>query len=99
MTTTTADVLAAIIRANGTADALRRAIVAMTRDGGNESAPSWRAYVAALANHDAATAEMEAARDNRWDDATTTFCGDCAESLSTDCPDCGGYGIITATTT
>lgn len=29
----------------------------------------------------------------------STSCADCAESLDTDCPDCGGYGIITATRT
>lgn len=25
----------------------------------------------------------------------TITCPDCAESLSTECPDCGGYGVIT----
>ena len=87
MTTTTGEVLAAITRAAGTSDALRAARTAMTRDGGDETAPSWAAYLAALVNYDAATAALTAARDSRWDDDDA------------DCPDCGGYGVVTATRT
>jgi hypothetical protein len=86
MTATTGQVLAAITRAARAADALRAARTAMTRDGGNENAPTWAAYLAALANHDAATAALTAARDSRWDDD--------ADDDADDCPACNGHGAF-----
>jgi hypothetical protein len=80
MTTTTEEVLAAITRAAGTSDALRAARTAMTWDSGDETAPTWAAYLAALANYDAATAALTAARDSRRDDDAD------------DCPSCDGTG-------
>ena len=85
MTATTGEVLAAVIRANGTGESLRRAIVAMTRDGGDESAPSWGAYLAALEQHAAASAAADAAVDSQWDDDAA----DCAY-----CDGTGGSGVV-----
>lgn len=42
------DVYGAIIRARTAADTLDRARAAMLRDHGNENAPSWPTYIAAL---------------------------------------------------
>lgn len=47
-TPTANDVHGAIIRARTAADTLQRARAAMLRDHGDETAPSWPTYVAAL---------------------------------------------------
>jgi hypothetical protein len=104
----TADTYAAIIRARNAADTLRTARAGMARDGGDETAPSWNRYLAALAEHDAATAALTAAVNGRWAD-TSEDADDCAycsgdgsahcthlPTVDADCPDCGGDGIIPA---
>ena len=107
--TTTADTFAAIIRQRNAADTLRTARAGMTWDGGDETAPTWARYVAALAEYDAATAALHAAAADTLR-ATGEDADDCAycsgngsqhcthlPAVDTDCPDCGGDGIITAT--
>jgi hypothetical protein len=76
-----------------TADTLRTAVAAMLRDGGDETAPTWARYVAALGEHDAATAALHAAVTGRWDDvahlATAEDAADCAY-----CGGDGGSGVV-----